>query len=270
MALRRYASLVRRHSIRASRLANANKFAAPANKILIGTHHKTGTVWLKRIFRAICYECDWQFHDFGAPYPDKVNVIFETHSEFPLDRMDGDYRGLHMIRDPRDRIVSGCFYHQKSVEPWLHQAYEEFGGKTYQEMINSFDSFDEKLMFELENSGRWGINEMLAWDYENPKFKEVKYEDLIKDTDLLLFHEIFSFLGISGEVIPTALRIAYNNSLFSGNIKKSVHVRSGSSSQWQKHFKAEHRKRFQEVFPDALTQLGYEENDDWVTTSQDQ
>lgn len=265
MAASRYTALLRRYANRATSLLNADKFATPDKQILVGTHHKTGTVWLKKIFRAICYEANWQFHASGAPYPGQANVIFESHSQFPLDKISGDYRGIHMIRDPRDRIVSGCFYHQKSVESWLHEGRDDFGGMTYQKKINSFDSIDDKLMFELEHSGRWGIDEMLAWNYENPRFKEVKYEDLIKDTDLELFGEIFSFLGVPDGAMPTALRIAFNNSLFSGKIKKSVHVRSGTSSQWQKHFKPEHKQRFQEVFPGALIRLGYEENDDWVT-----
>ena len=117
----------------------------------------------------------------------------------------------------------------------------------------------------MENAGARGLQEMLDWDYENPKNFEVKYEDLILDENLLIFHRIFSHLGFQGAVIPDTLRIAYENSLFSGNIKKSTHVRSGSGSQWVDHFSPTVRKRFEELFPGALVRLGYEPDDRWVT-----
>jgi hypothetical protein len=169
-----------------------------------------------------------------------------------------------MIRDPRDRVVSGCFYHQKSSEQWLHEKRAEFGGKTYQEMINSYDNFADKLMFELEHSGKRGITEMLAWNYSDPRFKEIKYEELINDVNLEMFHSAFTFVGFTGEIIPTALKIAYENSLFSGRIGRSVHVRSGSTGQWKNHFEHRHRERFEELFPGALVRLGYEDSADWI------
>ena len=47
-------------------------------------------------------------------------------------------------------------------------------------------------------------------------------------------------------------------------IRKSVHVRSGTSNQWKKHLNPELRKRFVELYGDVLIKLGYEENHDWV------
>ena len=116
----------------------------------------------------------------------------------------------------------------------------------------------------MENSGKRGIQEMLDWNYKNPAFFEVKYEDLIADENLIIFHNIITFLGFPGEATPQVLRIAYDKSLFSGNLKKSVHIRSGRTRQWEKHFKPVHKDRFLELFGDALIRLGYESNDDWA------
>ena len=236
-----------------------------SKKILVGTHHKTGTVWLRRIFRRASVAFNLKFYEGDQEEsPEHFDVFLQEHSKFALATIAGDYRGIHIIRDPRDRIVSGCFYHQKSDEPWLHQRREEFGGLTYQEKINSYGSNDEKLMFEMENAGADGIREMLAWNYEDPKFFEVKYEDLIKDENLELFHSMYTFLGLPGFAIPRLLQISYENSLFSGNVKKSVHVRSGSTSQWERYFGQRHKERFVQLFPNALASLGYEADDGWV------
>jgi len=206
------------------------KERAFSHLILVGTYHKTGTVWMNTIFREIALEFNLRFsygHDQISP--SGVDIIFDNHSGFELKTLPIDYRGLHVIRDPRDLILSGCFYHQKSNEAWLHKPKAKFGDSTYQEKINSYASFDDKLLFEMEQMGKSTVQKMLKWDYENPNFFEVKYENLINDTDLLLFHQIFTFLGFSGQTIPRILEIAHKNSLFSYNIPKSVHVRSGES-----------------------------------------
>jgi hypothetical protein len=233
--------------------------------ILVGTHHKTGTVWMLKIFREIAVELNMRFSiGSGETLPPNTDIFLGDHSRFALKSLQVDYRGLHVIRDPRDRIVSGCFYHQKANEPWLHERKAALDGLTYQEKINSYASFDDKLLFEIEHSGKFGVYEMLRWNYENPNFFEVKYENLINDKNLFLFHQIFTFLGFSGKTIPRILEIAHNNSLFSDNIPKSVHVRSGESGQWKQYFKPVHRRRFVELFGDALIRLGYEKNNAWA------
>ncbi len=235
------------------------------HRILVGTHHKTGTAWLFRIFekvsRVLGLECHNDYEN--APGP-TAQVILHNHSRFGELLLRSGFRGVHMIRDPRDRIVSGCFYHQKAREPWLHIKRDEFGGLTYQEKINSFGSAEDRLLFEMEHSGRVGIEEMAAWDYDDPRFMELKYEDLLQDHDLKLFHDMFTFVGFPGRVIPVALRIAYDGSLFSGKVRQSTHVRSGASSQWRSHFTARHAARFVELFPGALARLGYEADDSWA------
>jgi len=233
-------------------------------KILIGTHHKTGTVWLKSVFLSICRYYSLKFYEGKQDkLPKNFDVFLQDHSKFDLSKLK-PFRGVHIIRDPRDVIISGCFYHQKSKEYWLHQPRKNFQGLTYQQKINSYESLDDKILFEMENIGRQNISDILSWSYECPSFYEIKYEDLINDADLMIFHQMFSFLGFPGSSIPTLLTAAYEKSLFSGQYRKSVHIRSGKTSQWKKHFKSVHKDRFVDLFGDALIKLGYEKNNDWA------
>ena len=232
------------------------------HKILVGTHHKTGTVWLAAIFEQLCNRLGLAYVKSGVDsLPAAFDVWLEDHSQFGSMLQQGGYRGVHIIRDPRDVIVSACRYHQTSNEPQLHVPKPEFGGMTYQEKLCSLEP-DAQLLLEMEHSAGYNIRCMTEWDYSNPDFFEVKYEDLMADTDLLLFHRIFTFLGFPAEVLPTVLGIAYNNSLFSGRVA-STHVRSGRSRQWEAHFKPVHKERFHQLFGDALMQLGYETGRDW-------
>jgi len=101
---------------------------------------------------------------------------------------------------------------------------------------------------------------MLAWNYANPYFLELKYEDLIIDVDLRLFQRLFEFLGFEKQHTRQLLEIAYANSLFSGQVEEPGHIRSGESRQWQNYFTQAHHQRFVELFKDALIRLGYEKD----------
>ena len=110
----------------------------------------------------------------------------------------------------------------------------------------------------MENTAAITINDIREWDYNNSNFLEIKYENLIEDNNLALFYQIFVFLGFPENFIPNLLEIAHKNSIFSGKVKKSIHVRSGKKNQWEEFFKEQHKKRFLELFGDILIKLGYE------------
>lgn len=242
-----------------------------AHVVLVGTHHKTGTVWIHGIFRRLALLCGYPYYPqpFNTSIPEVGSIVADTHSHFDETMWhDTPYRGLHLIRDPRDIIVSGCFYHQKSDEAWLHVKDPEFGGLTYQEKLNSIPALGDKLLFEMDNSARRTITDIAQWDYQNSAFFEAKYEDLIRDHDLLLFHQIFAFLGFEGKTIPKALDVAWQNSLFSNRVPTSVHVRSGKPSQWKRYFEPVHQQRFVELFGDVLIKLGYEADNSWAESPQ--
>ena len=235
------------------------------HRILVGTHHKTGTVWMKTIFETIAVRHALRlFTGFQPDLPDRWDVFFDDHSRFQFENLPRSFRGLHLIRDPRDQAVSACFYHQHATESWLHAPRREFRGRTYQEMITGYADPDDRLLFELEHNAASTIRAMQQWTYGRPEFIELTYEELITDTTLAVFRSAFLFLGFPPAVVPRLLVIARNRSLFSGRVPPSRHVRSGRPGEWRRHFKPHHRRRFLELFGDVLVQLGYEQNDSWA------
>ena len=71
------------------------------------------------------------------------------------------------------------------------------------------------------------IQDIKDWNYNNSRFIEIKYEDLIQGIDMNLFRNIFQFLGFNKKIMASLLKIAYNNSLFSGLVSNRKHIRSG-------------------------------------------
>ena len=83
-----------------------------------------------------------------------------------------ELRAFHVIRDPRDVIVSGYFAHLHSHpdETWPRL-------RAYRRYLATLDE-SEGLMAEMEFSSIY-LHQMLAWDYDNPLILEMRFEDLI-------------------------------------------------------------------------------------------
>jgi len=234
--------------------------------ILVGTHHKTGTAWMKRLFEGFCTALGERLH--GGPQhqmPPDTRVFFQTHSRFDFAALGRPYRGLHLIRDPRDVLISGARYHARASESWLHVRHRRFLGLTYQEAIRRTRSLGDAVLFEMHNAGAHTIREMLAWDRSRPEFFEAKYEDLVEDRELVLFRRLLRFLGYDEAVLPILEEIIRKRSLFGGQAKISEHVSDGRPRQWREVFDARLRRRFDERFGDALERLGYEPGEEWRT-----
>lgn len=198
---------------------------------------------------------------------DQATVLFHDHSFFEPEYLKEPWRGIHIIRDPRDVIVSGCFYHMHASEDWLVQPIIGCrGGLSYQDSIRALPTNEDRLLFELENIGGSTITEMIEWNYEEEYFLTVKYENCIKNVRLDEFRRIFVHLGLNDKIMNFALRAAVDNGLFIGGAStlRGGHIRDGSTGQWRKHFTKRVVERFIELFPDVLVQLGYEKNDDWT------
>lgn len=176
------------------------------------------------------------------------------------------FRGIHIIRDPRDQLVSACFYHQRAHEAWLLRPQKQYNGATYQETINSQPDPEERLLFEMRHSSRCVCQAMSTWNYNDPRFLELKYEDLVVDSDLRLFRRIFLHLGFHPHLLPMLLDTARANSLFSGEVtpENTPHVRSGRPGNWREHFTPRISRAFLDMHGDILIRLGYEKDHSWV------
>ena len=179
------------------------------------------------------------------------------HSKFPIDESHSNiFRGLHIIRDPRDLIISSAKYHTWSDEEWLHIPQEKFSGQTYSEKINSLTEGKERLIFEMDNSAGGQIIIMDSFK-ERDIFKTIHYEDLMDDKDMYLWHKLSIYLGLEGKEIIRSIEAFWNNSLFGGK-QKSKHIQDGSNRQYELIFDDELMGQFNSRFKGVLNRLGYD------------
>jgi hypothetical protein len=242
---------------------------------VVATHHKTGTVWMALVFRSIAKACDLPLtrirksHRLDAetlPFP---SIVLSQHSDFEKSGWmleDSRCRILHLIRDPRDILLSSMRYHRTATEPWLHKKRKPFKGQTYQEKINSLPDDHARYIFEMENSTGRVIRAIREWDYTRSNVMECRYEDLIGDIEMTIFTAALLHLGFEDDELDACRRAIRKNSLF-GAVKKEnngEHIHSGEARQWKAMFDQSLAAEFIDRFGDVLIRLGYEKDNSWA------
>jgi len=252
-----------------------------ARFICIGTHHKTGTIWMRKVWRAISKDQDIPFMqcyrakklvDAAESGP---QIIVNWASSFPAELLEMSHaRFIHIIRDPRDVLLSGMRYHciaPLGNEKFLRQKRRRWDGDNYQDHLNSMPDDISRLMFEMENKHNDTLEEMLAWPYGHPHAIDFRYEDLIEDGDCNLLREALQSFAIEGLDIDKALQTYWELSLFGGlaetkdrSERQNLHVSSGKAAQWKSKLPREVAEPYAEQYGKALKTLGYAEDDSWV------
>jgi hypothetical protein len=227
--------------------------------LLLATHHKVLTKYFGSIGRTVALATRRRIvSPDSAGAGAKGQLIIDHHGRIDLRDMPSGLRGIHVRRNPRDVIVSSAFYHQKSTEAWLHQPREGLGGMTYQQKMNSFDSFEDSLLFEMQNCSRLTIQAMVDWDYDDRRIAEFKYEDLVQPMGHQTFRNGISSLGVpkpEAEVLYRAFRAF---SVHARSYRLLRHVRDPQPDQWRRYFTPRVEEAFREWFASSSVQLGYD------------
>jgi len=195
-------------------------------------------------------------------------IALDDHSEFvncPWLPDLPDARLLHLIRDPRDVIISAAHYHLTAKEPWLHWRRKEFGGLSYQQAIARQPTDMARYLFEMSNSARNTIEGMRQWDFGRPNALEYKYEELMGESGLPLMEYAFRHLGFEASEIATCVSV-FRQSMLSNSpdTDRKGHVRSGVVQQWRMTYNLTLAEAFIAQFGNVLSQLGYEPDNSWA------
>ncbi|MGM0706146.1 MAG: sulfotransferase domain-containing protein [Bacteroidota bacterium] len=163
-------------------------------------HHKCATGWITRIFREMSFHLGRRHSIVHLPrhiaphdsLADKVNdehidVLIYTNADIREARALYPSRGFHVVRDPRDVLVSAYFSHKHS-----HPSNKWPELEPHRELLQTL-SLEEGLAAEMVFS-RDVFAAMDAWDYAQPHVLELHMEDLTANPDAG-FTQIAQFLG---------------------------------------------------------------------------
>lgn len=280
-------------------------------KIFFG-HHKCASEWIIQILLRVTGYLGLKTHylenKFDEEYYRRIDqeirrnkvsmLLCQTSSMKKADYLN-NFKGFHVVRDPRDICVSGYYSHLYShrVDSWP----ELFELRNKLQKI----SRNEGLFLEMEFLKEF-YTDMFNWDYQQENVLEIKLEDLTRNPHHY-FCEIFQFLGLLSVDNPNHVKelildlkwfinmlnrrypimVPFNfqreaihqKKLFQfidqfnfkklargrrkGEVDVTSHYRKGQPDDWMDHFNSKHKKFFKDNYGELLVKLGYETSMDW-------
>ncbi len=279
--------------------------------LIFGGHHRCASTWMDDIFRAVARELRLPYasfhnaelfgHDLGAhARRHGLACVAYTNAAYPHVAAAAPYRALHMIRDPRDIVVSCYFSHRYSHA--VDNRWPELAAR--RALLERLET-EAGLLHELDALA-WQFDCMRTWRYDDPAILEVRMEALTADPYQQLLRA-FRFLGLVDErrltlarraagVVAKGLRtaeglvgdrivfplgprqlpaerllgIAWDHDfekLSGGRTRGSEdtrsHYRKGTAGDWRGHFTPRLVAAFKDRYPGLLADLGYEPDDAW-------
>ena len=268
-------------------------------------HHKCMTTWVRHVLQRVCNELSWNYAEMnisGSEYVrrNKVDMLSYQDPDMEIVRTLEDFVGFHIIRDPRDIVVSAYFSHLHShaTDNWPELS-------AYRAELQKL-SKDDGLLLEMEFLRR-EFKQLYEWDYAQENVLELKMEDVVANpydqiVRALLFIEAAAEntplrtrllaavasgirdLGYLYRIpsivvpkyvlpkIPVEFLLGYIYEIRFSEMTKGrgrgmedacSHYRKGVAGDWVNHFKPQHKEYFKKNYNDVLLKLGYELTSDW-------
>lgn len=263
--------------------------------IYIFCYHKVGTVLMGKVFSRVARVFGLKYaalRGYQGDVDPGLDIILFEHSLVSEEVLQRDFVGIHVVRDPRDILVSGYLYHLRSDEDWCESSdfslcpepyfprvpysiehlsleckkeyFDRLGGVSYKENLQVRDQASG-LRFELDNYCSWTFKAMSEWNYDDDRILEVKFEDVMCRYDSS-FNKIFSFLGFSGFYLNFLLFLSKKHDIGRMPQKKvgsMKHVSKGGFNKWQKYFDSDLSDEFKARYGKLLVMLDYEKDEAW-------
>jgi hypothetical protein len=104
--------------------------------ILVGTHHKTGTVLLAKVFRVAAKMFSVPRHknnytacaDLFATHARGVCIDEHVNANSMREWLRPQQPFIHAVRHPLEMCISAYIYHKQGAEPWLLKPMPDLGG----------------------------------------------------------------------------------------------------------------------------------------------
>jgi len=170
-------------------------------------HHKCASGWTTNIFRELCFHMGRTFSvvhvpsdfDGGSLLPhvrrNEVDFLAYTNANVEHTADLPPHRGFHVVRDPRDILVSAYFSHRNTHGTRSWPALRE-----HRKVLRAVPK-EEGLFHEMEFSSTF-FEDMQSWDYAQDHVLELHMEDLTA-RPVEGFQRIARFLGILDESAPS-------------------------------------------------------------------
>lgn len=238
--------------------------------------HKCLTVYYKRVMHSAFNRClPWSagYRHFNSHLENfylgfaALRIASVNNRAPDLERLER-FRVSRFVRDPRDLVVSGYFYHLRGAEAWTTEpaptaeSWYFANGKVPEGVRSAGTSFasylcsvskEDGLLAELEFREHH-FEAMAAWPTRHPDILTLAYEEIL-GAEARAFRRLASFYGLSP--LERLLVHAFAKRYSLRRLAPDAHVRDPSAGQWREHFTPRLREVFDERYAGLVEALGY-------------
>lgn len=239
-------------------------------------YHKCLTMYFRRVSKKIAMwnnplkgEFRHFFHRLDEFHQDcgQYNICSISGHSLDLDSFD-DIKAVHIIRDPRDMVISGYFYHKRAGEPWCNYVnptdddWSIVNARvpstlpvdiSFADYLNGV-SVEEGIAAEIEFR-RNHFESMMKWSTDDPRVMTVKYEEILGNEAKTL-KQIYDFYGFPFHTKMAAAIYGHRYSAKSAR-RLSTHIRNPNQGQWKELFTPKLKDMFDEKYGGLLEKYGY-------------
>jgi hypothetical protein len=240
------------------------------------SYHKCLTVYYARVIATV-YDKLLHVHNGYRHFNSSLSEFYRAIGEYRIASINnhvldfgrlGDFRISRFVRDPRDLVVSGYYYHRQGLEAWCtvvgptDKDWEVVNGSVPRKLgsSESYSSYlrnvseEEGLIAEVEFRRRH-FESMLEWPKEDPRIQTIRYEDVIGHEgrvfrDLLAFYGAGRLEGLLGQLVAAKYSARRQ-------MRRSRHIRDPKPNQWRMRFTPKVEEFFNRQYRDLVGELGY-------------
>ncbi len=264
--------------------------------------HKCASQWVTLLIERMCNELGWKsvcaYEEVVRAHGGLRALIEQEKPDFLIipestvekaNEIGESYRGFHIVRDPRDIVVSGYFSHMKS-----HPLSKEGLTPEHREQLRTLP-MEAGIDLEIATLSRIPLRNLYQWEYDKPWIHETEFDRVTK-APLQEFTRILEFMEMTGEKnnLLFSMQCYYNRvvrkiglnvlrirsetysihrmgrilkvlsftNLKKGRMKrlgqKTDHYRKGKTGDWRAHLTKQQEEEISRIFPGILEKLGYE------------
>lgn len=242
------------------------------------SYHKCLTVYFTRVLSGLYNRLFFLSRGYRH-FTSRIDLFYQNAAQYrvasvnnhPLDfdRLGPDFRISRFIRDPRDLVVSGYFYHKRGAENWSRivdpapEDWQVVNGTIPEKMGkgHSFASYLESLSLEegllAEIEFRQGhFCSMRMWPRDDERIKVFCYEDIL-GREAAVFRELLAHYRVSFLERMLGAFLAMH---FSAKKQRRMlkHIRNPAAGQWREHFTPRVEAFFNHKYADVLEFYGYD------------